>query len=54
MVVRMVRKCFETNVAPTAFQFGLLVIIPKDDKGGVREIGFLEAIHKLISTIINL
>ena len=54
MVVRMVRECFETGVAPTAFQFGTLVIIPKDDKGGVRGIGLLEAIHKLISTIINL
>ena len=31
-----------------------MVIIPKDDKGGVRGIGLLETIHKLISQIINM
>ena len=30
------------------------MIIPKDDQGGVRGIGLLEVIHKLISQIINL
>ena len=37
-----------------AFSYGVLVIIPKDDKGGVRGIGLLESIHKIISQIINL
>ena len=29
-------------------------MIPKDDVGGVRGIGLLEAVHKLVSQIINL
>ena len=39
---------------PTAFKLGVLVIIPKDDKGGTRGIGLLETIHKLVSQVINL
>ena len=39
---------------PEAFSLGVLVIIPKDDKGGTRGIGLLEIIHKLISQIINM
>ena len=54
LVGAIVRDCFEFGVAPSAFLFGTLVIIPKDDKGGVRGIGLLEAIHKLISAVINL
>ena len=52
-VVEIVQECFRTGIAPTAFQVGTLVIIPKDDKGGVRGIGVLEVIHKLVSAIIN-
>ena len=54
MVVRIVQACIRDRVIPDAFLYGILVIIPKDDKGGVRGIGLLEAIHKLISQIINL
>ena len=32
----------------------MLVVIPKDDKCGVRGIGLLESIHKLVSQIINI
>ena len=53
-VVLLVQKCIEHGEIPDAFLFGILVIIPKDDKGGVRGIGLLEAIHKLISQIINI
>ena len=53
-MVEIVQECFESGTAPEAFRFGTLVIIPKDDYGGVRGIGLLEAIHKLVSAIINL
>ena len=48
------QRCLECNDIPRAFTKGILVIIPKDDMGGVRGIGLLECIHKLISQIINL
>ena len=47
-------ECFSSGTAPTAFNLGTLIIIPKDDKGGVRGIGLLETIHKLILAVINL
>ena len=47
-------ECFEKGTAPMAFQLGTLIIIPKDDKGGVRGIGLLESVHKLILAVINL
>ena len=53
-VVILVQKCIEHGEIPDAFLFGILVIIPKDDKGGVRGIGLLETIHKLVSQIINI
>ena len=48
------RKCFKSGTPPLAFLYGMLVIITKDDKGGVCGIGLLEAIHKLILAVINL
>ena len=53
-VVSIVQDAISKGNVPTAFSIGTLVIIPKDDKGGVRGIGLLEVIHKLISQIINL
>ena len=53
-VVLLIKQCLVHGNIPDAFLYGVLVIIPKDDKGGVRGIGLLEAIHKLISQIINL
>ena len=53
-VVEIVQSCLQEGIIPQAFQFGTLVIIPKDDNGGVRGIGLLETIHKLISQIINI
>lgn len=35
VVREIVTECFEKGTAPTAFQLGTLIIIPKDDKGGV-------------------
>jgi hypothetical protein len=52
-IVAIVQKCWEGEI-PEAFTLGVLVIIPKDDKGGVRGIGLLESIHKLVSQIINM
>ena len=52
LVVQLVRDCFQGKI-PTAFKFGVLVVFPKDDMGGMREIGLLETIHKLVSQIIN-
>ena len=53
-VREIVVECFSSGTAPSAFSLGTLIIIPKDDKGGVRGIGLLETIHKLISAVINL
>ena len=53
-VVRIVQDAIGDGQIPNAFSIGTLVIIPKDDRGGVRGIGLLEIIHKLISQIINL
>ena len=53
-VVRLVQDAIGKGKIPSAFSVGTLVIIPKDDKGGVRGIGLLEVIHKLVSQIINL
>ena len=47
-LVEVVQLCFKGEI-PKAHTLGVLVIIPKDDKGGVRGIGLLEAIHKLVS-----
>lgn len=53
-VVQIVQKCIGEGEIPSAFTYGVLVIIPKDDKGGVRGIGLLETLHKLVSQIINM
>ena len=53
-IVKLVKRCIATGDIPKAFSHRTLVIIPKDDKGGVRGIGLLEVTHKLISQIINL
>ena len=53
-IVELVQRCIAKRDVPRAFFYGILVIIPKDDQGGVRGIGLLEVIHKLISQIINL
>jgi len=37
--VEIIQKCFREGEIPTAFSYGVLVIIPKDDYGGVRGIG---------------
>ena len=52
-IVKIIQDCFR-GIIPTAFTVGVLVIIPKDDKGGVRGIGLLESIHKVVSQIINI
>ena len=52
--MKIVKEAIGHGKVPTAFSTGTLVIIPKDDKGGVRGIGRLEVIHKLISQVINL
>jgi len=53
-IVEVVQRCIGKGEIPKAFTFGVLVIIPKDDKGGVRGIGLLETLHKLVSQVINL
>ena len=53
-VVTLVQRCIGEGDIPQAFFYGVLVIIPKDDAGGVRGIGLLEVIHKLVSQVINL
>ena len=54
LLVKIVQSCIEKGEIPEAFFFGILVIIPKDDKGSVRVIGLLEVTHKLVSQVINL
>ena len=53
-MVTLIQRYIEHEDIPRAFFSGILVIILKDDVGGVRGIGLLEYIHKLISQIINL
>ena len=54
IVVDIVQTCLNDGVPPTAFRMGILVLIPKNESGDVRGIGLLEAVHKLVSTIVNL
>ena len=54
LIIKIIQECFEKGEFPNAFKYGVLVIIPKDDKGGVRGIGLLETLHKLMSSIINM
>ena len=49
IIVRIIQTCFKEGNFPDAFQYGVLVLIPKDDVGGVRGIGLLETLHKLAS-----
>ena len=52
-IVKIIQDCFN-GIIPTAFTIGVLVLIPKNDKGDVRGIGLLESIHKIVSQIINI
>lgn len=52
-VVEIVRLYFEGD-NPKANTIRVQVIIPKDDKGGVRGIGLLEATRKLVNCAINM
>ena len=53
-IVKIVQIAFKDGEFPNAFKYGVLVLIPKDDAGGIRGIGLLETLHKLISAIINM
>ena len=53
LIIKIIQKCFEEGKFPDAFKYGVLVLIPKDDMGGVRGIGLLETLHKLMSSIIK-
>ena len=54
IVSEIVWESLETGITPSFFNYGTLILIPKDDKRGFRGIGLLETIHKLILAIINL
>ena len=54
LIIKITQKCFNEGKFPDAFRYGVLVLIPKDEFGGVRGIGLLETLHKLISSIINM
>ena len=41
VVVKLLHKSIREGEIPNAFTFGALVIIPKDNKGGVQGIGLL-------------
>ena len=51
--MKILKQCWKGEI-PKGFYYGIFVIIPKDEVGGVREVGLLEAIHKIISQIINI
>ena len=53
-LVAIVQRCIHNGDIPDAFMYGILVLIPKDNVGGVQGIGLLETVHKLASQIINL
>jgi exonuclease III len=48
----LVKHCFETGELPQSACFSTLVLIPKSD-GGVRGIGLLESVWKVMSMIIK-
>jgi hypothetical protein len=50
--VELVQHIFETGNLPLELNWSVLVAIPKGD-GGFREIGLVEIIWKLISSIID-
>ena len=52
-IVKIIKDCLRGEI-PKAFTLGVLFIFPKDDHGGVRGIGLLESIHKIVSRIINI
>ena len=54
IVSNIVWESLKTGVTPSSFDYGTLVLISKDDKGGVCGIGLFEVIYKLILAIINL
>ena len=54
IIVKIIQKYFKERKFLDAFKYGILVLIPKDDVGGVRGIGLLETLHKLVSSIINI
>ena len=53
-MVGLVQHAFRTGETPAAFQAGTLVLIPKNEPGKYRGIALLEALYKLISSIINI
>jgi Reverse transcriptase (RNA-dependent DNA polymerase) len=50
--VQLLTHCFDTGEIPQSTCFSTLVLIPKSD-GGVRGIGLLESVWKVISMIIK-
>ena len=54
IIVKIIQNCFDEGKFPDAFKYGGLDLIPKDDVGGLRGIGLLETLHKLVSSIINI
>ena len=54
IIVRIIQTCFKEGNFLDVFQYRVLVLIPKDDVGGVRGIGLLETLHKLASSNINI
>jgi retron-type reverse transcriptase len=50
--VHLLTHCFDTGEIPQSTCFSTLVLIPKSD-GGVRGIGLLESVWKVISMIIK-
>ena len=53
-IVTIIQRCISEGDIPKAFFYGVLVLIPKNDKGDVRGIGLLEVLHKLVSQVINM
>jgi Reverse transcriptase (RNA-dependent DNA polymerase) len=51
-LVRTIQHIFETGTVPQRLCFSNLILIPKSD-GGIRGIGLLETIWKIISIIIK-
>ena len=47
IIMKIIQICFKEGKFPDAFQYDVLVLIPKDDVGGVRGIGLLKTLHKL-------
>ena len=53
VLVNLVVYIWPTGELPTGLSWAILMVLPKPEDGGTRGIGLLEALWKLVATIID-